>query len=88
MSDLNARIRAIRVVLDKAAAIPERPPKEWLQVCISGSVLSFVDTNYSEEQLGDRIRSVLGPVKRIEALPMPLREVFTALARAARDGVN
>ena len=86
MSDLSARLREVRVTLEHPAAVPERLPREWLQVRALGNVLSFVDTRYSEADLGERVRSLLGPVRRIDAQPMPLRSVFTTLARAARDG--
>jgi ABC-2 type transport system ATP-binding protein len=86
MSGLNARLREVRVTLERPAAVPERLPKEWLQPRAFGNVLSFIDTRYSEEDLGERIRSLLGPVRQIDAQPMPLRSVFTTLARAARDG--
>jgi ABC-2 type transport system ATP-binding protein len=86
MSDMNDRIREVRVTLDQTATVPERLPKEWLQVRAFGNVLSFVDTRYSENGMNERLRSLLGSVRRIDAQPMPLRSIFTTLARAARDG--
>ncbi len=86
MDDLNQRLREVRVTLEHPAAVPEHLPKEWLQPRAIGNVLSFVDTRYSEAALGERVRALLGPVKRIDAQPMPMRSVFTTLARAARDG--
>jgi ABC-2 type transport system ATP-binding protein len=86
MSDMNDRIREVRVTLDQTATVPERLPKEWLQVRAFGNVLSFVDTRYSEIGMNERLRSLLGSVRRIDAQPMPLRSIFTTLARAARDG--
>jgi ABC-2 type transport system ATP-binding protein len=86
MSELNARLREIRVTLEGAAAVPERLPDQWLQLQAAGNVVSFIDTRYSEDGLKDRLRTVLGPVKTVDAQPMPLRSVFTALARAARAG--
>ena len=86
MSDLNERLREIRVTLEHPAAVPDRMPKEWLRVRAFGNVLTFVDTRYSAADFGDRVRSLLGPVRQIDTAPMPLRSVFTTLARAARDG--
>jgi ABC-2 type transport system ATP-binding protein len=86
MSDLTGRLREVRVTLEQTAVIPERLPKEWLRAQAVGNVLSFVDTHYSEQDLGARVRSLLGPVRQIDAQPMALRSVFTTLARAARDG--
>jgi ABC-2 type transport system ATP-binding protein len=86
MSELSERLREVRVTLEQGATVPERLPREWLQPRAFGNVLSFVDTRYSEEDLGERVRSLLGPVRQIDAQPMPLSSVFKALARAVRDG--
>jgi ABC-2 type transport system ATP-binding protein len=86
MSDLSGRLREVRVTLEQAASVPKRLPKEWLQPRAFGNVLSFVDTRYSQEQLGERVRALLGRVRQIDAQPMPLNSVFKALARAVRDG--
>jgi hypothetical protein len=50
-----------------------------------GNVLMFVDTRYSEAQFTERLRVLNGGVRRVEAEPMPLRSIFTTMARAARD---
>jgi ABC-2 type transport system ATP-binding protein len=87
MTDLNARIREVRVTLEGSAVLPERLPKEWLGARAFGNVLSFVDTRYVEAELPGRVRAIIGPTRQIEPRAMPLRSVFTTLARAARDGV-
>jgi ABC-2 type transport system ATP-binding protein len=86
MSDLSAHLREVRVTLEHAAAVPDRLPQAWLRARAFGNVVSFVDTHYSEEDLSARVRSVFGPVKHIDVQTMPLRSVFTTLARAAQDG--
>jgi ABC-2 type transport system ATP-binding protein len=87
MTDLNARIREVRVTLEGPAVLPERLPKEWLGARALGTVVSFVDTRYAEAGLLDRVRATFGPVRQIEPRALPLRAVFTTLARAARDGM-
>jgi ABC-2 type transport system ATP-binding protein len=87
MSDLNAHIREIRVTLAGAAALPDRLPAEWLDVRAFGNVVSFVDTRFAEAATPDRIRAIFGSVRQIEPRALPLRSVFTTLARASRDGV-
>jgi ABC-2 type transport system ATP-binding protein len=87
MTDLNARIREVRVTLEGSAVLPERLPKEWLGARAFGNVVSFVDTRYVEAELPGRVRAIIGPARQIEPRAMPLRSVFTTLARAARDGV-
>jgi ABC-2 type transport system ATP-binding protein len=86
MSDLSGRLREVRVVLETGTTAPELLPREWLQPRTFGSVLSFIDTRYSEADFGGRVRSILGPVKQIDVQSMPLNSVFKTLARAVRDG--
>jgi ABC-2 type transport system ATP-binding protein len=83
MSDLGSRLREVRVVLQPDSVVPERLPREWLQPSRFGNVLSFLDTRYTAESLGERVRAVVGPVKQIDVQSLPLNAVFKALARAA-----
>jgi ABC-2 type transport system ATP-binding protein len=83
-SDLVARVRDVRVLLDGAAAVPARVPEGWLDVRAAGNVLTFVDTRYSEATLGEQVRSCATGVRRIDANALSLRAIFVALARDAR----
>jgi ABC-2 type transport system ATP-binding protein len=95
MSDLTARFREVRVTIEGPA--PESPalngnaiaaplaPRAWLGMQVTGNVISFVDSQFSEEDLGERIGVVAGCVRRIDAQPMALRSIFTTLARSARE---
>ena len=87
MNDLTARFREVRVTLDGNAVEARRAPSAWLDVRVSGNVMSFVDSQFSETALGERVEVVAGCVRRIDAEPMPLRSIFTALARSAREGL-
>src|SRR5438128_4844877 len=92
MSDLVARFREVHVTLerngtqnrDELVAAPF--PKCWLRVSSVGNVLTFVDTEFSERDVGERLRALVGNVKTVDAQPMALRSIFTTLARAAREG--
>lgn len=86
MSDLMGRFREVHVTLEAEAAEPRQTPKEWMQMRTIGNVLTFVDTRFDENGLGERVRSRIEGVRGIDAQPMPLRSIFTTLARAARDG--
>jgi ABC-2 type transport system ATP-binding protein len=88
MSDLSGRFREVHVTLGREASAPMHAPKNWLHVRAAGSVLMFVDTQFSEDNLGERIGSLVGDVRGIDAQPMGLRSIFTTLARAARDGAK
>jgi hypothetical protein len=85
IGDLHARIKEVRVTLEAPAALPASPPEDWIEVHASGHVLTPVDTRYSESTLGDRVRAPLPGVRRIEGESLPLRSIFTALARDARE---
>ena len=63
-------------------------PNCWLRIQTVGNVLSFVDTQFSESDVNERLRSLVGPVRTIDAQPMALRTIFTTLARAAREGAS
>ena len=83
---LQARLRSVRVILDRDAALPAQPPPTWLDLRAEGSVLSFVDTHYTEAALPGRIAALVPGMQRIEIQPVALRAIFTTLARAMRDG--
>jgi ABC-2 type transport system ATP-binding protein len=86
MDDLTDRLREVYVTLNGDARLPKSAPKEWLNMRATGSVLSFVDTAYSQDRLAATIAAILGQVRDIDARPMGLRAIFTTLARATRPG--
>ena len=86
MGELTGRFREVHVTLEIAAARPAQVPEEWIEVRALGNVLTFVDTRFDENGLGERIRARIEGVRGIDAEPMALRSIFTTLARAARDG--
>jgi ABC-2 type transport system ATP-binding protein len=50
----------------------------------TGDVVSFVDTNFSEDDLTARVEARFGRASHIETIPVPLRSMFTTVARAMR----
>lgn len=86
LDELMDRFREVRVTLEREQRVPERPPKSWLQLRTAGNVLTFVDTQFSEQDLGDQVRGLFDGVRTIDAQPMTLRFIFTTLARSARNG--
>jgi ABC-2 type transport system ATP-binding protein len=85
MADLTERFREVWVTLEQAASAPHPLPSDWLCVRAVGSVVSFIDTRFSEATLGERIRSLMNGVRSIDTQPMALRSIFTTLARSLRD---
>lgn len=88
MADLSDRFREVHITTEQDACPPRSVPPHWLNVKTTGNVLSFVDTQFSGDALGERLEMLVGDVRRIDAQPMGLRSIFTTLARAARDGGN
>ena len=86
LDELSGRLREVRVTLEQPAVVPERMPKEWLQARAFGNVLTYVDSRFSEENLEDRLRVLLGPIRQIDTQSLPLNDLFKTLARAARAG--
>ena len=86
MAQLSARCRDVHVTLDSDARVPHPLPAHWLQARAVGNVLMFVDTQFSDEALGELVRVLCEGVRRIDAKPMTLRSIFTTLAPAAREG--
>ena len=84
---LQSRMREVRVVFEATAMLPTAWPREWLQPARFGNVLTFIDTRHDAATLAPRLTALVGAPRQIDASPVPLRTVFTALARAARDGV-
>ena len=88
MSDLNARIRGVRVTLEHPAAVPSPLPNTWLRASAFGNVLTFVDMRYRAETLDRDIRALFGSVRAIDVQTMPLRSIFTTVARTLHEGAD
>jgi ABC-2 type transport system ATP-binding protein len=88
MEDLTGRFREVRVTTDREARFPSDLPAHWLDLKVDGNVITFVDTQFSDDALRSRVDVLVRGVRYIDAQPMPLRSIFVALARAARDGVH
>jgi ABC-2 type transport system ATP-binding protein len=86
MEALTSRFREVRVTLDHAID-PERFfHPDWLRIETSGNVLAFVETRFSEAGIGERVRAAVGETRHIDVQPMPLRTIFTTLAKSMREG--
>jgi ABC-2 type transport system ATP-binding protein len=84
MSELTGRIRQVQIVLNQEALVPVQTPPSWLQVRAIGNVLSFVETQFSQEALDARIATVAPRLRNVEVQPVSLRFIFTVLARDAQ----
>lgn len=84
MDALMARFREVQVTLEDTASAPVSPPSHWLNIRVAGSVVTFVDSQFSEDSMNGKLHPFWSSIRRVEANPMELRTIFTTLARAAR----
>ena len=78
------RFREVEVVMSEGAVVDVAAlPKTWLQPVVSGNVLRFVDSQFSEDaraQVAERFSGA----ELIKVTAMPLRAMFLAIARAGK----
>jgi|SRR5580765_462894 ABC-2 type transport system ATP-binding protein len=86
MADLSGRVREVRITFDAEPVLPHPIPEGWTQIAVAGNVLSFVDTQFSNNRLADIAAALFKGVRNIDVKPIALRSIFTTLARTARDG--
>ena len=82
--DLQARFRAVEVVLSSDAANGAKLPETWLNVEAAGRVLRFTDSHFNESELHAAVAKHFPESKQCNVTPMTLREIFVALARTYR----
>lgn len=86
MAELSERVRDVRIVLDSQPVLPHPAPQGWIQMAVAGNVLSFVDTQFSDDRLAGTAAALFKGIRNIDVQPIALRSIFTTLARLARDG--
>jgi len=80
---LSARFREIEITLLEPA-LPASLPASWLRVEISPSLVRFVETRFEEAETGQQIRALFPAAQSVTIKPLPLREIFIALAKTLR----
>jgi len=85
MNSLSARFREVEVTLTQPETIPRPWPNTWLRVEISPTFLRFVDTAFDSQQTPERLRALFPEARDIAFHPMPLRAIFTVLAKSSRE---
>jgi len=83
-ASLTARFRQIEVTLDSPAALPADLPSTWLNPEVSGVVIGFTDSGYSDRSQAE-IRSRFPGAREIAAHTMPLRSIVLALEKSAKS---
>jgi ABC-2 type transport system ATP-binding protein len=86
--DLSSRFRAVRITFDRPAPSLVEASHDWIHLRTEGSVLEFVHTRYPGADFHEFLRAQFDGIRAIDAEPMPLRSIFTALARKKRDEIE
>jgi ABC-2 type transport system ATP-binding protein len=81
---LQARFRRVEVDLRDGPANLVGSPAGWLELEQAGNRVCFVDSQYHREVTEGECR-VRFPEAEVKAYPMPLRDIFVALARSGRS---
>jgi ABC-2 type transport system ATP-binding protein len=84
VSSMLSRFRQVEVTFDTDTPVPAQVPASWLLLQAVGRVIRFVDTAFSDAESPEQIRAALPGARDIQAAPMPLRQIFIALARVYR----
>jgi ABC-2 type transport system ATP-binding protein len=84
VSSVIARFRQIEVALGEAATLPPGLPASWMVPEAAGRAIRFVESAFSEADLGPRVRAVLPGALDVTASPMSLRQIFITLAKTFR----
>ena len=87
MEQLHKRFRAVRIAFDHAAHMPQEPSPDWFELATDGNTLQFIDARFAEQLSHERLNARFHGIRSIEAEPVPLRTIFTTLARAVRNVV-
>lgn len=82
---LAGRFREIEITLDGEARAPRQTPPSWLGVQTGAAVVRFVDSRFDAARTESEIREQFEGVRQVSVQAMPLRSIFLALAKTARQ---
>lgn len=82
---LQARFRAVEVLMPDDAKLPTQVPADWLHLEQAGRTLRFIHARSpAGDALNSNVRALVPGAGGIDSRAMSLREIFIALARAYR----
>jgi ABC-2 type transport system ATP-binding protein len=88
MSTLTGRFREVEVTLTEPAPLPPGLPSSWLQPESSGTVVHFIESNFSPGHSPGQIADLFPEARNISTNAMPLRAIFLAVAKAGRRSLS
>jgi ABC-2 type transport system ATP-binding protein len=84
MAVLSERFREITVTLNAPAPLPPDLPPAWLLPETTDCVVRFIASEYNAETTPPEIAAAFAGTRNVTAEPIPLREIFLAIAKSAR----
>jgi ABC-2 type transport system ATP-binding protein len=85
MSVLSARFRDVTVTLENPLPLPENLPQTWLQPQLTDHVIHFIHSAYLYQASEVELAKVFPTARDITFDPMPLRQIFLAVAKSGRS---
>lgn len=85
MGALSTRFREVEVVQETATPIPVDLPATWLNPDQSGVVIRFTDSRFDPVQHEAQIRRHFPAAREVNVRSVPLRSIFVALAKSAKQ---
>ena len=85
MGALSTRFREVEVVLETAAPLPTDLPSTWLNQEQSGIVIRFTDSRFDAADHSAQVRRYFPATREVNVRAMPLRAIFVALAKSAKQ---
>jgi ABC-2 type transport system ATP-binding protein len=84
VSTMLARFRQIEVLVDGDAQVAGGLPATWLRPEAAGHTIRFVDSAFSDSDVGAAVRGRYPSARDVIVSPMSLRQIFITLARVYR----
>ncbi len=84
LASLAARFREVELTFDSPPPAPKDLPASWMHLSAAGSVVRFIESNFDDARTAADIRRVFPEPRNQSFTPMSLREIFLAMAKAAR----
>ena len=81
---LSQRFREVEVTLNTPVTLPSNWPTTWSNTQTSDAMVRFVDSRFDSEQTPAAITHFFPAALHVSVNPMPLRDIFVALAREGR----
>ena len=83
-ASLESRFRQCELTSETGQPLPEALPDSWLQPEADGLRVRFVESDYQEDTVAERVRGVVPTLGELTVNRMSLKAIFMALARTYR----